>query len=340
MNARGGGESGTTLGRSIGALVGLALGDALGMPTQELTRPEIVEHFGPLVTTFEAPLADHPFAAGLAPGTVTDDTEQALLVAALLIECAGGFDPAIFAHRLLEWEADVVRRGLMDLLGPSTKRALLNLERGMDVAESGRYGTTNGAAMRVGPVGIVRASADVAALVDLVVSVSELTHNTDVALGAACAVAGAVSAGIDGASVDGAIALALRAAALGEQRGVGTGGASIVSQIERAVQLGRSGDGAVLIERIGSSIGTSLASSESVPAAFAVLAANPDDAWRACCVGASLGGDCDTIAAMTGTMIGACRGVDAFPSWAVDKVQTVNGLALADVARRLLELRR
>jgi ADP-ribosylglycohydrolase len=41
-----------------------------------------------------------------------------------------------------------------------------------------------------------------------------------------------------------------------------------------------------------------LAAQESVPAAFAVLALHPNDAWQACLTAASLGGDSDTIAAM------------------------------------------
>ena len=60
-------------------------------------------------------------------------------------------------------------------------------------------------------------------------------------------------------------------------------------------------------------VGTSLATQESVPAAFAVLAAEPADPWQACLLAASLGGDCDTIAAMAGAIAGACHGVTAFP---------------------------
>ena len=48
---------------------------------------------------------------------------------------------------------------------------------------------------------------------------------------------------------------------------------------------------------------------ESVPAAFAVLAAFPDDPWQACLLAASLGGDSDTIAAMAGAVAGACHGM-------------------------------
>ena len=42
-------------------------------------------------------------------------------------------------------------------------------------------------------------------------------------------------------------------------------------------------------ELIGTLVGTSLATQESVPAAFAVLSVIPDDPWQACLLAASLG---------------------------------------------------
>jgi ADP-ribosylglycohydrolase len=86
-------------------------------------------------------------------------------------------------------------------------------------------------------------------------------------------------------------------------------------------------------------VGTSLASQESVPAAFAVLAAYPDDPWLVCRLAASVGGDTDTIAAIAGAVAGACHGVDAFPADARRTVAEVNGLRLDDLAARLLEVR-
>src|ERR1700761_8128053 len=50
--------------RAQGALYGLAIGDALGMPTQLLSRPEIVARYGPLLPGFEPAPAGHPLAAG------------------------------------------------------------------------------------------------------------------------------------------------------------------------------------------------------------------------------------------------------------------------------------
>jgi hypothetical protein len=86
-------------------------------------------------------------------------------------------------------------------------------------------------------------------------------------------------------------------------------------------------------------VGTSLATQESVPAAFAVLAAAPDDPWLACRIGASLGGDCDTLAAIAGAIGGACHGVDAFPASARGTVAQVNHLRMDEIAGDLLMLR-
>jgi ADP-ribosylglycohydrolase len=105
--------------RARGALYGLAIGDALGMPTQLLSRPQIVERWGPLLTGFEAAPDDHPIAAGMPAGAVTDDTEQAVLLGRLLVDGGGRVDPAELAAALLGWEREMAARGSLDLLGPS-----------------------------------------------------------------------------------------------------------------------------------------------------------------------------------------------------------------------------
>ncbi len=87
----------TSTERARGALWGLAIGDALGMPAQLLSRAEVVRRWGPLLAGFEAPDGDHPVAAGVAAGTVTDDTEQALLVGELLVQ--GGSRPGTSRRR-------------------------------------------------------------------------------------------------------------------------------------------------------------------------------------------------------------------------------------------------
>ncbi|QJY50739.1 ADP-ribosylglycohydrolase family protein [Pseudonocardia broussonetiae] len=300
------------------------------MPTQSLPRALIVERHGPLVDGFHPGPPDHPLAAGLPAGTVTDDTEQAVLLGRLVVEGRGHVDAADLARRLVAWEDGMRARGSLDLLGPSTRRALAALAEGVPPEESGREGTTNGAAMRIAPVGLAVASDDLDALVDRVVEASALTHGTGVALAGAAAVAAAVSAGIDGAGFAEAVPVAVEAAGRAAARGRWVAAADVGERIAWAVAQ-------VPPERIGTLVGTSLATQESVPAAFAVLAAAGGDPWLACRTAASLGGDTDTIAAMAGAVGGACGG--EVPAEAVALVRRINDLDLDALAAALVALR-
>jgi ADP-ribosylglycohydrolase len=334
------------LTRARGALYGLAIGDALGMPTQMLSRAEIVRRWGPLIPGFLPAPPGHPIAGGIAAGTVTDDTEQAVLLARLLIKGRGTIDPHDLAAALTEWERAMAERGSLDLLGPSTKRAVAAILAGVPPEEAGAAGTTNGAAMRIAPVGIAvpvapqgpATEASLSTLVDRTVMASSVTHNTGIALAGAAAVAAAVSAGVSGATVAQATALGIQAARLAAGRGHWVAGADVAARIEWAAGLVAGRAEAEAAGLIYTLVGTGLATQESVPAAFAVLAAVPADPWRACRLAASLGGDCDTIAAMTGAIAGACHGVGSFPPEAI-AVTDAQGLDLAALADDLLALR-
>ncbi len=319
-----------TLARARGALHGLAVGDALGMPTESTSRAQIVARYGLLVDRFHPGPPDHPLAPGMPAGSVTDDTEQAVLIGRLYVESAGRIDPVELGRRLTAWEASMRERGWLDLLGPSTRRAVAALNAGADPVEAGRNGTTNGAAMRIAPVGIAVPVGDL--LVERVVEASYATHGTGVALAGAAAVAAAVSAGIDGASVRETFVVAADAAAVAVEKGRWVAAADVGERIRWATGLVRGRREP--LEVISALVGTSLATQESVPAAFAVLAVAGDDPWLACRLAASVGGDCDTIAAMAGAIAGACCGVDALPVRA-----HVEHLDLDGLAEELLALR-
>jgi ADP-ribosylglycohydrolase len=325
--------------RALGALYGLAIGDALGMPTQSLSRAQIVARYGRLLATFEQGGPLNPLAAGLPAGTVTDDTEQAVLLGRLIVDGHGRIDPAELASRLLAWEKSMRARGSLDLLGPFTKRALSAIAAGAPIDEAGSSGVTNGASMRITPVGIATGCDNLNLLVDRVVEASRLTHNTGVALAGAAAVAAAVSAGVGGATVPDALRVAVSSAAIASGRGHWAAAADVGSRIGWAIGLMDGLDIDQAMDTVYRLVGTSLATQESVPAAFAVAAVSPDDPWLACRIAASLGGDCDTIAAIAGAICGACHGVSAFPESAVATITRVNGLSFGKLATDLLALR-
>ena len=188
--------------RAYGALAGLALGDALGMPTQAMSPEQIRAVYGTITGLADGD-ASQPYAPGMPAGSVTDDTEQALLVASLLVRGRGtssgrvALDAGEFAHALLAWEDSMIERGSLDLLGPSTKAALERVRAGEDPLTVGGAGTTNGAAMRVTPIGIAMSTADPEAFADAVWSSCQVTHATRQGFQSAALVAAAVSMGID-----------------------------------------------------------------------------------------------------------------------------------------------
>ncbi len=322
---------------ALAALAGLAIGDALGMPTQSMSLAEIRADHG-VIGGFEDAGPHQRIAAGMPAGTVTDDTEQALMVAELLIAGDGTLDPTRFAEALIEWERAMAAKGSLDLLGPSTKTAVQRILDGVPASEAGSTGTTNGAAMRIAPVGIAVPSDDLERLVDAVQDASRVTHDTGLGIAGASAVAAAVSAGIDGATRVEALDAAVTAAAIGATRGHWVAGADIAAKTSWARDHLRRVPAAERIDTVAQLIGTSVASQESVVAALALVGLDLDP-FETLCTAASIGGDTDTIAAMAGAVLGAVHGPDAWPAEAVATVTTVNRLDLGPLIDGLLALR-
>ena len=321
--------------RAQAALYGLALGDALGMPSQTLTCADIKRHYG-VINDFVDPIPDHPVSHGLHAGQVTDDTEQALLLARRLVDEPDRFDPEGWAHDLLAWEADVKRRRLRDILGPSSKAALEAIMRGVDPAQAARKGTTNGAAMRITPLGIAVPCDDLHALVAAVAATCRVTHNTGEAIAGAAAVAAAISARIDDKDARDCLALALGAAELGQNAGYAAGVDDMAGRIKRAVALADTG---ISPQAFAQEIGTSVASHESIPAAFGLMHLAGGEAWQAACLAANIGDDTDTIGAIATALCAAASGMAGLPPDKLAKLRRANSLDIAPVAADLLALR-
>lgn len=327
-----------TIDRAMGALVGGALGDALGMPTQLLSPVRITELYGH-VEDFVVPVDDHPVSRGLPAGTITDDTEQALLLGRILVESADNFDHARWVNALLVWERDVKARGSYDLLGPSTKRAIDAINNGVPAEEAGRYGDTNGAAMRIAPVGIMMPLEPLDALVAKVAETCRATHNTSIAIASAAAVAAAVSCGVTGGDWRAASQSAAAAAQRGAAFGHWVTGGDIAARIVWAQELVRGKSIAQAIREITSLVGTGVASQESIPAAFAVLEMAAGDPWQAAVISANLGGDTDTIGAIAAGMAGACAGLSRLPRQSIARLNGFDITQVEALAGDLVALR-
>ena len=325
--------------RAYGALAGLALGDALGMPTQAMSPQQIQTVYGQVTGLVDGDKTQ-PYAPGMAAGSVTDDTEQALLIASLLLKGHGSglnLDASEFSHALLAWEDSMIERGSLDLLGPSTKAALERVRAGENPLRVGGEGTTNGAAMRVTPIGIAASTSDRQLFADAVWSSCQVTHATRQGFQSAALVAAAVSLGIDAGAAD-VTDLLWKAVAFVRslpERGAWSPEPDVVAATHRALKL--AAQPASSPQWLAGQIGTSVASAQAIPMAFALLARDPSP--RALLQAANLGGDTDTIGAIAGAILGASLGVEVFDGYGLAQVEQVSQLDLPSVATDLLALR-
>ena len=268
----------------VGTLLGTAVGDALGAPVEGWT--------------FKEAQAIH--RAGMRwpmrSGRYTDDTEMMIGVAESLIRL-NGFEGEDMARTFIQ-NYDPARG-----YGPGTEAALKRLRAGEQWEDASRavfggagsYG--NGAAMRIAPVGLFYYD-DLNQLREIAYQSSQITHAHEL--------------GKEGAALQAiAIALALR----GERNGMLGALKGFVHQEVYTAKLQKIE--ALLAteasnEAIIAELGTGEAAFESVPTAiYAFLRFERFEASVTYAV--SLGGDSDTIGAMTGAISGAYYGEEAIP---------------------------
>lgn len=277
----------------IGALLGTAVGDALGAPVEgwRFTEVQSLDRAG----------VRWPMRSG----RYTDDTEMMIGVAESLIS-RKGFDGADMARTFIR-NYDPARG-----YGPGTKAALQRLRAGAHWSEAskGLFGGAgswgNGAAMRIAPVGLFYYD-DVDTLRMIAEHASQITHAHE--LGREGAVLQAI-----------AVAFAVR----GERRGLLDALKGFAHQEEYRVKLQKL---EALLEAESSTeeeiiteLGVGEAAFESVPTAiYAFLRFASFEASVTYAV--SLGGDSDTIGAMTGALSGAYYGGEAIPAEWLERLE-------------------
>lgn len=318
-----------------GSLLGVAAGDAMGMPSSLLAPEEITRLFPAGIHGFLPAPEGHLIHDKMVAGQVTDDTQQALLLADLFLE-TGGFTAEGTAHKLIKWAESInAFDGL--LLGPSSLRALKMIKEGYPISETGRLGDTNGASMRIAAVGLANPGDLISAVADTV-EVCKPTHNTNIAIAGAAGVACAIAAAVNGADMNQLIEAFFYGVDKGMQRGRRWTGASIRYRSEWALKLVRSGKPEKDIwSDLYNYVGTGVATTEAVPSAVALVVYYEGDPWKVITAAANIGGDCDTVGAIAGGISGAFAGVEAFPKSVAGTIDSVNNLDLGSYASRIVE---
>lgn len=296
------------LGQFRGCLLGLALGDALGAA---------VEAFPPAVAAAWAGGLDVGIIPGTGPGgwsfgQVTDDTQ---LTRELLQSIAdeSRFVPEAFAARLLA----LVDSGRLVGGGPATLGAAKQLARGVTWHESGMPSpyAGNGAAMRAGPLGLLYRH-DPRHLTRVAVDQARLTHHDSRAIAGAVAIAWAVALASQEGSLE---ALAFLEGIADAVETIDSGFARSLTQLAGWIPLAPR-DAAGYLAAAGLEPetragwqGISSYVVSSVCWSLYAFLRHPESWWDSVRIAIAVGGDTDTLAAMTGCIAGARLGGAALP---------------------------
>lgn len=291
-------------------MLGTFVGDALGMPVEGSQPAHILKRYGTVTDFLEA--RQRP------PGSFTDDTEMMAGVAEGLV-LKRRFDGKAIAERFLANHDS--GRGY----GSGTTQALEQLAGGVPwdkagarVFGQGSFG--NGSAMRVAPVGLLfhRSLPTVAENARLS---SRITHSHPLgeagAAVQALGVALALNRRSQGRELDTSTFIEDIAVFMEEDESLFHECLDNVALLlETTPGLPASADGDERkkhAEKVAAVLGNDSRSFHSVPTALYCFLAHPASFEAALISAVSMGGDTDTIAAMTGALSGAFLGVDAVP---------------------------
>lgn len=267
-------------------------------------------------------------------GTITDDTELTMCVAQSILD-RGSVDPIDLAERFVEWAP--TGRGK----GRTTVMAIANLAAGRPWNEAGIDSAGNGAAMRVAPIALLHPNSVDRLRVDAALT-SVITHAHDMAVASAIAQAFSVAyclhrrpGDFDMADYAAALEAVLADVADEGQRerrpGAAAGRVRLTDRLQEVLGMLDAPP-----ERVFAYTYNGAFVLESLPAAVWCFAAYHDDPERAIVTAVNGGYDADTVASMTGNLVGALHGASALPErWLADLEYRED---LADMALGVLEL--
>ena len=293
----------------LGALIGTGVGDSLGAPFEGRgeVKPEEIE----AIAETQAVL------------TYTDDTHMVIGVAESLIRTRG-FDGKDMAHTFIKNYELEPWRGY----GPGPPRIFRLIKAGAAWDEaahglyhSGSYG--NGSAMRIAPVGVFYHD-NPAILREVAYKSSQITH--------------AHNLGKEGAALQAyaiALATSLEPLPAFDRDDFLT---KLINYTQDRVYREKLNRIEALLsqpdkDRVITELGNGIEAFNSVPTAIYSFLSQPHSFTQAILYAISLGGDTDTIGAMTGAISGAYLGVESIPdSW---KKKLENRRYIEELAKKL-----
>jgi poly(ADP-ribose) glycohydrolase ARH3 len=283
-----------------GSILGCFLGDAYGSGFEGMDSDRVRFHIGNL--------------SKKATRSYTDDTDMTLALAESIIRC-GKVDPEDIANQF-RLCCDLTRG-----YAAGTINAILALRAGLKwhqaariVFQNGSFG--NGAAMRVSPVGLFYHQ-DLDALQEAAIQQANITHVHPLgqwgAVMQACAVGLAVIQNPGEPFKGEEVIVRLREVLW---RGP-VEYLRALNKIEEMLSIGKK----LRAREIVQSLGNGVEAQFSVPSACYIAVTHSPDFCDAIRAAISLGGDTDTIAGMTGAIVGAHVGEKSLPAEWIEQLE-------------------
>ncbi len=292
--------------KAVASISGLAIGDSFGDASR---KPENQLNYG--ITT--------DFNKGASWST--DDTEFALLTAKILIDCKGNLTSDEVVKGWLENVAtqDEFHRG-----GNSEIEAAQNLRKGLRPPITGKFNSyhiSDGAAMRISPIGIICAG-DPEKAVKMAEIDASISHYQDGIWGAQ-AVAAAVAVAMTDASLDEILSAAVDYIPKDSWT---------YDSIKRAYEIVEKANydffdsWMVLHDELATTYRASVP--EAVASAFGVIKLCGSEFKKGVIMAGNFSRDADTIGAIAGAVLGAKYGLDSIPERWVAKTRYPTGTCL------------
>jgi ADP-ribosyl-[dinitrogen reductase] hydrolase len=299
--------------RAAGVLLGLACGDALGRPVEFETPARILAQYGKVTEMLANGTWNKP------AGTVTDDTDMALCLARSLVDC-GGFDPDDVADRFVAWyDSEPFDVGNM------TARSLSRIRAGHTWADAGQQvweespegsNAGNGSVMRAPPLAVAFATEE-SRVVETSETSSRITH-ADPRCTAGCAVLNLTLAGLLSRPADDTAPLATALDRVSGPAALDDALRPVVTGDLDPDELRSTG---YVVDTLQTALWHGLHADSPEAALVDVV---------------NMGGDADTVGAVTGAVVGARFGADSLPDRWLDELDTRD--ELRTIATRLRAL--
>ena len=338
----------------LSSLYGQAYADAYAMPSELWTRPQVKAFFNTLTTFLPGP-AQNIAASEFVAGQFTDDTSQAIALIESFTQTQGIIDPSNVAKHIMAW-AEKINAFEKNILGPSSKQALTKIAENTPVEELENLGTTNGAAMRISPVGMLTPTNNIDLFEKNIYNACACTHKSDVAIAGAGAIAHIISKQIDGQKWENTLLETIEFTQYLQNKYHNTFSPFIHRRIKLGLELAEkylektqtntlppanilTPKDEEFSQDVYELIGTDMQTYNSVPAAFAIAHYCQNNPLKIATISANLGGDTDTIGAMSLAMASASYTCDIYPHQDLQLLSESNGVDFTDLAEKITVLR-